>query len=99
MIETKNIYYSAYLFSEGLSLANASKDINSGTGDVSVHFQLVGEEDFEQKLSVLYHKGKAKTNIRQYLDSLVKMRNVLFAVLNGKEIKLWEQKRSKNLKR
>ena len=91
MIKTKNIYYAAYLLTEGAEYIECETltDIGSQTG-VLFTFK-TSSEKLEESLLIEYENNTAKVNIRKYLDNLIAVRTTMYE-------KLEKLKRKKNLK-
>ena len=85
MIQTNNLYYASYLLTQGLSISNVEKRYDKDFKDTVVFCfdskDLKNEKSLEQK----YASGIAVINIRAYLDNLVKVRDILYSVMDFKK--------------
>ena len=82
MIETNNLYYASYLFSEGLNLKNVEKRDDQRFGDTIVFVFYDTDHDREQRLIKRYEDSTASTNIRKYLFSLERIRDIMHSIMN-----------------
>ena len=82
MIETNNLYYASYLFSEGLEIANVEKRYDNRLGNTVVFIFNGVDEETEDKLQEAFAEGTAYTNIRGYLESLDKIRDIMYGLMN-----------------
>lgn len=81
MIETNNLYFAAFLVTEGLDICNVKRRIDGKLGE-TVFFVLSGKD--EKELARSFEDATAQTNIRGYLENLEKVRDIMYGFLNGK---------------
>ena len=97
MIETNNMYYAAFLLNEGCIISNVEKRYDSKLGNTVV-FIFTGEDtDHEDELDTGYDLRTASTNLRGYIDALTRVRDIMYGLLNQKNLKgmKHENRRSK----
>lgn len=85
MIETNNIYYASYLLTEGLSISNVEKQYDDNFKNTVVFYLSSGNKEHEKQLEQKYISGIATTNIRSYLDNLIKVRDIIYNVMDLKK--------------
>jgi len=85
MIKTKNIYFAAYLFTQKLEYTGNEiiHDTNNKNG-VVFSFQGTCEED-ESILQAGYEESSAMANIREYIDNLVLVRELMYKAMDDKK--------------
>ena len=82
MIETNNLYYASYLFNEGLNIANVEKRNDTRLGDTVVFIFTADNKDLEDRIERAFQEGTALTNVCGYLDSLTKVRDIMYGFMN-----------------
>lgn len=87
MIETNNLYYASYLLTEGLSINNVEKQYDESFKNTVVFSFNSDDLNNEKVLEKKYLSGIATINIRQYLDNLVKVRDIMYNVMGRKKLK------------
>ena len=81
MIRTKNIYFAAFLFTENISYSGTEIifDVNNKSG---VIFSFKGQsDDSEDQLKSSYEDSLASVNIRDYIDNLVLVRDLMYKTI------------------
>ena len=98
MIETKNIYFASYLLNEGMAISNVEMRHDYDLGNTVVFIFNSKSLEMESKIEKEFNEGKALTNIREYLDNLVKVRDIVYSIM-GKNIggKINESRRTKRI--
>jgi len=77
MIETNDLYFAAYLLAEDFRLTNVTSRSTERFGE-SVFFQLEGPHlVIEARLEWGYQDGNAEVNLKKFLASLNKVRDIL----------------------
>ena len=85
MIETNNLYYASYLLTEGLSINNVEKQYDENYKNTVVFYFQSENLESEKNLEKKYLSGIATINIRQYLDNLVKVRDIMYNFMGTKK--------------
>jgi len=81
MVSTNNVYFATFLVTSGLFVSDA-KVVTDPKHGKTVQFTFYGtESQNEEKLRDMYEKESATVNIRNYLDNLVLIRNMMYSKL------------------
>jgi hypothetical protein len=88
MLKTKNIYYAAFLFTESRITYAGCEVINDIGNKTGVIFSFKGHclED-EELTHANYEDAMANVNIREYLDELMYVRDIMYRELNKRKPK------------
>lgn len=77
MLETNNLYYASFLFAEGFTLVNIERRRDEKFGETVVFTFGSFDPESERRAEVAYNEGRAMVNVRRYLTSLEKVRDIL----------------------
>jgi hypothetical protein len=77
MITTSNIYYAGYLLSADINIVNVQTAINNKQKRFVIFQFSTGDEQIDDKIDSLYNEHKVSVNLKQYLDSLEKARDIV----------------------
>ena len=81
MVSTNNVYFATFLMTSGLFVSDA-KVVSDPKHGKTVQFTFYSSESLEEeKLRDAYEKESAVVNIRNYLDNLVLIRNMMYSKL------------------
>lgn len=81
MIITTNMYFAAFILTEGLEVGGVEV-VSDGKKGHTVRFSFKGRsEKEEQDLESAYETREAYTNIRRYLDSLTLIRDIIYSMV------------------
>jgi len=80
VIKTSNIYYAGYLLTENAEIVNVETAINGKSQKyVLFHFS-TGDKETDKQIEKEYERRKAQSNIRQYIDNLVRVRDIVHSM-------------------
>jgi len=81
MVSTNNVYFATFLVTSGLFVSD-TKVVTDPKHGKTVQFTFYSPEaQNEEKLKDAYEKESATVNIRNYLDNLVLIRNMMYSKL------------------
>ena len=80
MLTTSNIYYAGYLLTENAKIVNVETALNGRSEKyVLFHFS-TGSKSLDQRIKFEYERKKAVSNIREYIDNLVRVRDIVYGM-------------------
>ena len=86
MIQTRNIYFSAFLLNENLNIANVEKSWDHSAREETVFFTFSGGDEVrEKRLQREYDSGQALTNVRTFVDNLIHVRRIIHTMVEEKK--------------
>ena len=87
MIETNNLYYASFLLNEGLEITNVRLGWDEKFGQTVIFNFTDHDPAVERGLERSYREETAVTNIRKYIDALVRVRDIVYRVTNNTRTK------------